>query len=128
MVCREQRIKRAAVESPVGTLEHRVRHDAVADHVVRNIELQPRRFLIDQALIDQLTERVVDDPHLFCLPKIDGAAELAAQPFERRLHRRLQGAGVDALGADRGHRRIGRTVAEDVADPPDPEGHDQDDE
>ena len=128
MVLGEHRVEQGAIEAAVGRPEARVVGDGAADHVVRNVEPQPGRLLIEQTAVDQLFEDLVDDPELFGLLEIDRAAKPRAQPLERRPQGRLQFLGMDALVADGGDHGIGRAVAENVADTPDPEGQDQETE
>ena len=121
----EHRAKQASVETPVGSPEVRVVGDHIADQIIRNVELEPRGLLIDQAAVDQLRERLVDQSQLLGLLQIDRIAESGAQLFERAPQRRLQFLGADALVADRGDHRIGAARPENITDPPDPEGQDQ---
>ena len=121
----EHRVEQAAVETPVGSLEAGVRGYDVADQIIRNVELQPRRLLVDQAAVDQLRKRLVDEAELLGLLQIDRTAESSAQLFERPAQSRLQFLRADAVVPDRGDHRVATAIAEYVADPPDAEGQDQ---
>src|SRR5262245_34516606 len=128
MIFGEYGIEESAIEVAVWRPEFGVVRHRIADDIVRRLEPQPGCLLIEQTAVDQRLEDIVDDPELFCLLNIDRGAKPRAEPLELAAHGRLQFFGVDALVADRGDRRIGRAVAEDVADPPDPEDHDQETE
>src|SRR5205814_6156637 len=93
----EHRAEQAAVETPVGSLEARVRGYDVADQIIRNIELQTRHLLVDQAAVDELGERLVDEAELLGLLQIDRAADSGAQLFERPAQSRMQFFSTDAV-------------------------------
>src|SRR5208282_5342983 len=56
MVLSECGLEQSTVEATVGTLETRIVADGVANYLVRYLQPQPRRFLIEQAAIDQPPE------------------------------------------------------------------------
>ncbi len=66
-VCGEERVEQTTIKAPVSPPEIRVGGDHIADQIVRDVELQPRHFLIDQAPVDQLTEGLVDQAQLLGL-------------------------------------------------------------
>jgi hypothetical protein len=121
-------IEQGAVEPPVLSPEGWVVVDRAADHLVRHVEPQPRGFLVEQVAIDQLGQQSVDDPELLDLLLVDRAAELGAQPFQRRLQQPLQIFRADAVVAYGGDHRVGGVALVIVGpgkDPPEPERDDQ---
>ncbi len=121
-------VEQGAIEPPVLAPEGWIVVDRAADHLVRHIEPQPRGFLVKQVAVDQLGQQGVEDPELLDLLLVDRAAELGAQPLQRRLQQPLQIVGADAVVADRGDHCVGRVALVIVGpgkDPPEPERDDQ---
>jgi hypothetical protein len=123
-VAAQDLLEEGAVELSVRAPEAGLLEDRPHDEVVRHRETELLGLLVHDRLGDEGRGDPLVDAEQACLFGRDHRPELAAEALQLVIVGLAEGLRRDGMAADRCDRRRG-LGAEDVADPPDREAHDQ---